>query len=315
LSGQIVASALTQPDPNLPDAQFDYEAGASALSGGELAYELYIRGPTPTVKVLIKANSYVSGSRIAGDSEQELSSYYRLFLPGTGFKINDSVDINYGTNNSFAKTGHSYIMGSSGGGYSGGFTEDRIYTLYTNQYYRVSMGILIRSNLYTSTTGSEAGGTYIVLGGRLSDSAFLDPIYQIAPGTPNLSQYAIYLSPEVSKVGSLSPGMANAASEPSTKKGTIGLLARPVPTERANPPVASLVGPDQSSFALLNGASTHDLDAGPSSTLANHLSAYDSWSALASDPGTHSSFGLHYESERVQHIAVGSDSSVGHGPG
>jgi hypothetical protein len=70
---------------------------------------------------------------------------------------------------------------------------------------------------------------------------------------------------------------------------------------------------DQSSFALLNGASKHDIDAEPS-TLANHLS-YDSWSALASNAGTHSSFGLHYENERVQHIAVGSDSPVGHGSG
>ena len=81
---------------------------------------------------------------------------------------------------------------------SAGFNDDNVYTINTDQVYAINMTVLTQSQIATSSNGSRPGQETFVTGGSLTNSAFVDPSYEIAPGTQTADQYAIYVSPGVS---------------------------------------------------------------------------------------------------------------------
>jgi hypothetical protein len=207
------SSAPTQPDPNLLNVRFNYTASSSAFANGSLTYQLYVQGTAsaaPSVGVLIDANGAVSGSASLDETEQVLQASFDLRGPGA--TIYDSVDIAYGyDDNASSMSGPgSFIVGNSSvSGLSGGFNDDNVYILQTNKLYTITLIVTANNTVSTTSEGevTDGGGeTSFIGGGSVTDTAFIDPSYQIAPGTPDADQYTIYLS----------SGVSNTVPEPST---------------------------------------------------------------------------------------------------
>jgi PEP-CTERM motif len=204
------SSAPTQPDPNLWDGDYSYDAYEGAGSGGSLGYQLYIEGPAPTVEVLVNANGFVEGSPNLGATEQVLQSIFDVRGPGAD--IYDAVTIDYGSSSNSSSTSGpgAYIMGNSEiAGLVGGFQDDNVYTFNTDTLYDISLTVETSNSILTSSSGDVQDGSgegEFIAGGSVTDHAFVDPTYQIAPGTPDADQYTIYFS----------PGVSNAVPEPST---------------------------------------------------------------------------------------------------
>jgi hypothetical protein len=202
------SSAPTQPDPNLWDGDFTYEAQAHADAGGFLVYQLYVGAPNPattSVGVLVKANGLVDGSPNLGDSLQIVQSFFKV--TGPGVYINDSVILDYGVSlNSSSTSGPSaYIMGNSEiSGLVGGYQEDSVYTFRTNTVYDILLEVDASNSVLTDSSGlvdngaEESGDGEFIAGGSVTDYALVDPTFQIAPGTADADQYSIYFSPGVS---------------------------------------------------------------------------------------------------------------------
>jgi hypothetical protein len=208
VSSSIQTVNPTQPNPGIEYVPFGYQQTASASSSGYLWYQLYVTEPTPTVGVLINAPSSLTGSPLTADSLESLFMNNELY-GSEGAIINDSLSIYYCNDQlgcASSRVGNSFYSITSTGnayslGYTGGFQEDEVYILNTNEIYDVLLRTQISSYSYTATYGENPYPyTEFITGGTITDSEDVDPIYQIAPGTLNADQYAIYLSPGVGSV-------------------------------------------------------------------------------------------------------------------
>ena len=197
LQATTVASAPTQPVINDPAYDFSYSASARAQAQAQLTYDLYVTGPTEFAQLLVNVNGYVNGSAIGYNwITNDVSATYNF--EGV---IDDSVSLYYGNGVTgdapISGTGNYYGSGDLSYGFTGGFTEDNVYTVQTGHLYQISLGATLSSTASTSTVGNQYSQV-VLPGGEVEAYALIDPSYAIAPGTPNADEYTIYLSPEVS---------------------------------------------------------------------------------------------------------------------
>ena len=206
-----VASHLivpTQPDPNLPDTPFEYQAGAGSVVSGELSYEFKVIGPGPTASVVFTENGTLTTSSLTGDGYQSVYASLQVNNGTTGATvINDQLNAAYGiSGDSIYNVGNTVLTGSPEAGYFGQIYENQSYTFEIGQIYTLTMIGAIDNGMFTSSYGDGSGNATFVPGGAMIDGVTLDPGFAINPNMPDANLYSIIFS----------PGVAGSIPEPPT---------------------------------------------------------------------------------------------------
>jgi len=205
----------------MPPAEQFFASGAG-VGDTSLQYFFEVVSPTTTdIGLLIQARGGITASAAnSGSIDIDALADLGIGLASAGsgppLSINDQLQLNDDVGGvSSEKTGNATISGTRATGFTGVIAEHQVATIQTNTLYDVALEVSLYADQYSANdAGPEGDYGYtggIVPGGKTTVSAFVDPYFSVAPGTPNLGEYSLVFS---SGVGN--PPIATGVPEPST---------------------------------------------------------------------------------------------------
>jgi PEP-CTERM motif len=188
----------------------------NGFANSSLTYylEIVAPGPSASVSVLVTVNGGITSSALPSAYLSSIETESMFQVSGAGLDINDQLYLLYGTNVSntlyTSNYGNVTYSGSPTVGFQGSLQEHTNYNFMTNQIYTVQLFADASASQSSGDSCDVANDTcdFFGVGGLASVSAFVDPTFQIASGTPN--QYTLLFSPGVGN------GIEEAVPEPST---------------------------------------------------------------------------------------------------
>lgn len=156
---------------------------AEEAVGSGLVYAFEILGPSGTVPVQVRVTTSVAGNDVLGEfdqvSAQFIVSQTNLYsqLSGLSVGVGYSVFEDSGATINDTTTWDNKSDTSAG---SSSYTDTNTYDFQTNTIYYVGLA----NGIFALSASSSA-------------SAYTDPTFQIAPGTPNAGSYSFIYSPGV----------------------------------------------------------------------------------------------------------------------
>ena len=110
-------------------------------------------------------------------------------------------------------SGNAEVLGSRAAGFTGIINENTTAEVETNTLYSVELNISVDASEISANNASPEGNymSGVDPGGTWGVTAFVDPYFNIAPGTPNSDEYSLVFSPGIGN-----PPLAAAVPELST---------------------------------------------------------------------------------------------------
>jgi hypothetical protein len=197
----VVASAAV----NLPPVGESTFAHGSA--SGNMSYALAVEGPTPTVAVQISALGFMSVGNSAG-VHGYFAGQVQLGIFGSKELFSDSMYVSFGDGAPFSSqtSGNATLSAFPFATYQGDIRENGVWVLNTNTLYTVSMSAVVETSAVAQQSEQGDGSLIIWPAGQNTQSAYVDPHFQIAPGTMDASAYSFLFSPGVGNAPLGSPG-------------------------------------------------------------------------------------------------------------
>jgi hypothetical protein len=197
----VVASAAV----NLPPVGESTFARGSA--SGIMNYSLAVEGPTPTVAVQISALGSMFVGNLSG-VHGNFSGQISLSIFGPQELYSDSVYVQFGDGEGLSSQtiGNSTLTGNASSGFVGEIRENGVWILNTNALYTVNMSASVFTSAVAQQNEQWDGSIITWPAGQNTETAFVDPQFQIAPGTIDASAYSFLFSTGVGNAPLGSPG-------------------------------------------------------------------------------------------------------------